>query len=319
MINAQPTEPITPTTRIVVDMRESSLYDGLRTLVEHDDAQYSWVSVETACLDIGDVHILPPNGHDKVIIERKTVQDVAASIQDGRWSEQKHRALANVPPHQLLYVIEVGNMSKLFDTMHVKMHGRIQYDTVMNAILHLWIRYRIPYVYLQGTTQSAHYLHRLAFQYHRQAIDTATRPSTQERYDQSLLQSHYHSVASQKRKNMTSLAFFRMTLQIIPGISQKTATNIQQLFEEGGFLSLVDFIRDHDKAMFHALYRTKYSRALNRDVVDTLYEYVLDTTPTPPAPPTTQPPPFHPNSQPRPRQSLLVPSPISSASPSSNI
>lgn len=318
-MNAQPTEPVVPTTRIVVDMRESSLYDSLRTLLDHDDAQYSWVSLEKGCLEIGDVHILPPNGHDKVIIERKTVQDVAASIQDGRWSEQKHRALANVSPHQLLYLIEVGDMSKLFDTMHVKMHGRIQYDTVLNAILHLWIRYRIPYVYLQGTSQSAQYIHRLAFQYHRQATDTtAIRPSTQERYDQSLLQSHYHSVASQKRKNMNSLAFFRMTLQIIPGISQKIATNIQQLFEEGGFLSLVDFIRDHDKAMFHALYRTKYGRALNRDVVDTLYEYVLDTTLVLPASPTTQPP-AKPNREPRPRHSLLLSSNIPSPSSSSNI
>lgn len=270
----------TDATRIVIDMREGSLVDALRKVVQHEDAQRPWFSIETACLEIGDVHIIPPHNHDIVVMERKTMQDVASSIQDGRWSEQKHRALATLASnHQLLYLIEVDDMSSLFDYNTV--YGRIQYDTVMNTILNLSIRYKIPYIFLQGTLQTAQYIYRLAFQHHRQATDSVTLPTMtpQERYDRSLLQSHYHTVASQKRKNMNPLAFFRMTLQIIPGISQKTAVNIQELFE-GGFLSMIDFIRDHDKETFNALYRTKYGRSLNRDVIQSLYDYVLDTSPT---------------------------------------
>ena len=268
-------EPEPPHVTIIVDTREKALYNALRSL----PLTTAMVSVESACLDIGDVVIRSSTTTQMMVLERKTIQDVASSIQDGRWSEQKRRALAQ--PHKLMYLIEVEDMSRLFEPY--PMHGRIQSQTVMNAVLNLGIHYHIPYVFLEGVDQIAQYLYRLAIQFHRLASsrdDDHDHESTpEEKYVASFMRSH--NISSQKRKNMNAQIFFRMVLQLIPGISEKTATNIHRLFQ-GGFLAMVDFVRDHDKSTFHALYQKEHGRSLHRRVVDTLYEFVLDTSPPPP-------------------------------------
>lgn len=263
-----------PHVTIIVDTREKALYNALLSL------PLTTASVESACLDIGDVVIRSSTTTQMMVLERKTIQDVASSIQDGRWSEQKRRALAQ--PHKLMYLIEVEDMSRLFEPY--PMHGRIQSQTVMNAVLNLGIHYHIPYVFLEGVDQIAQYLYRLAIQFHRLASSSRDdhhedESTPEEKYVVSFMRSH--NISSQKRKNMNAQIFFRMVLQLIPGISEKTATNIHHLFQ-GGFLTMVDFVRDHDKSTFHALYQNEYGRSLHRRVVDTLYEFVLDTSPPPP-------------------------------------
>lgn len=63
--------------------------------------------VET--LDLGDIQIR--SGDLTFVFERKTVADLAASIKDGRYREQKARLLSNVPAHRIAYIIEDGGGS----------------------------------------------------------------------------------------------------------------------------------------------------------------------------------------------------------------
>jgi len=61
-------------------------------------------------LPLGDIIIYDNNNKEKIIIERKTVKDLAASIKDGRYSEQSFR-LTNCSQHNhnIMYLIE-GNL-----------------------------------------------------------------------------------------------------------------------------------------------------------------------------------------------------------------
>jgi len=69
-----------------------------------------------ANLPIGDVWVvddahegdeLPPSGRIRVIFERKTVADLAASLNDGRYEEQSFRlADAGTPNHNVVYLLE---------------------------------------------------------------------------------------------------------------------------------------------------------------------------------------------------------------------
>lgn len=61
-------------------------------------------------LPLGDIIIYDNNNEEKVIIERKTVKDLAASIKDGRYTEQSFR-LTNCSQHNhnIMYLIE-GNL-----------------------------------------------------------------------------------------------------------------------------------------------------------------------------------------------------------------
>ena len=50
-------------------------------------------------------------------MERKSVNDLYQSINDGRYKEQKARLLANYPLSQIIYLIE-GDLSELYSSAH---------------------------------------------------------------------------------------------------------------------------------------------------------------------------------------------------------
>jgi len=90
--------------RIIVDTHsaENVLFDFISDITsEIDDSP----SVERKHLDIGDVHI--KYNEKTIVVERKTMQDFAASIRDSRYHEQKYRAKEGEnPPDWFIYAIE---------------------------------------------------------------------------------------------------------------------------------------------------------------------------------------------------------------------
>ena len=67
------------------------------------------MKAESKQMSIGDISI-EKEDQTVVLIERKTVADLAASICDGRYQEQQYRLLeSTLPPHRIVYLIE-GSM-----------------------------------------------------------------------------------------------------------------------------------------------------------------------------------------------------------------
>jgi len=78
---------------LLLDVREAALAPLLSTAIKKP-------------LTIGDIAI-EYEGKEIVIIERKTVADLAASIKDGRYAEQSARLQeCGLPKHNILYLIE---------------------------------------------------------------------------------------------------------------------------------------------------------------------------------------------------------------------
>lgn len=80
---------------IKIDTREKKL---IETFKEY----YTDIDISVEQLDIGDIIIT--NNYCNILIERKTICDVLASIKDGRWKNQKQRILDNY--EKSLYIIE---------------------------------------------------------------------------------------------------------------------------------------------------------------------------------------------------------------------
>ena len=59
--------------------------------------------IEYSQLDLGDF-MFKYNGVVILIIERKTIEDMASSIKDGRYREQKSRLVSNYSKNQILYI-----------------------------------------------------------------------------------------------------------------------------------------------------------------------------------------------------------------------
>ena len=64
---------------------------------------YEWVTFQN--LDLGD-YLFKYNNQPILIIERKTIEDLASSIKDGRYREQKTRLLNTYNKKNILYLIE---------------------------------------------------------------------------------------------------------------------------------------------------------------------------------------------------------------------
>ncbi len=84
-------------TRLIIDNREK-------------DLKIAFKNAEFKNLDIGDIQInYNKDGKDEIflLIERKTMEDLIASVNDGRYREQKKRLLqSGIPKERIMYLLE---------------------------------------------------------------------------------------------------------------------------------------------------------------------------------------------------------------------
>lgn len=104
--------------KVIIDERERELYEKCYGIV-HSNGTYVVLSKEV--LALGDIFITTDEDKHVLIIERKTLSDLLASIKDGRYEEQSYRLThsSNMPPHSILYIIE-GQFSQLRTSMEKK-------------------------------------------------------------------------------------------------------------------------------------------------------------------------------------------------------
>lgn len=90
---------------IKIDIRETSLLHLILNLIS-TVSYFKSLKVKTETLPIGDI-IINDEKEDRLIIERKSVDDLLASIKDGRYEEQSYRLNGlNHHNHNIIYLIE---------------------------------------------------------------------------------------------------------------------------------------------------------------------------------------------------------------------
>jgi ERCC4-type nuclease len=95
---------------IKIDTREGSLFEEINKVISLIPA-FKTIEVQSETLPIGDI-IINDGKEDKLIIERKTVNDLLASIKDGRYEEQSYRLNGlDHHNHNIIYLIE-GDVNK---------------------------------------------------------------------------------------------------------------------------------------------------------------------------------------------------------------
>ena len=88
---------------VKIDFRETDLHCSMTKLM----SSYENIKLETRNLPIGDIIVCDDDGTEKIIIERKTLNDLAASIRDGRYIEQSFRLNnTNLHNHNIFYLLE---------------------------------------------------------------------------------------------------------------------------------------------------------------------------------------------------------------------
>ena len=84
--------------QIIGNIENTSIYKGIKIVIE--------------TLPIGDIILCDDDTSEKIIIERKSLADLSASIKDGRYAEQSYRLNGSlIHNHNIIYLIE-GDLSK---------------------------------------------------------------------------------------------------------------------------------------------------------------------------------------------------------------
>lgn len=158
--NKQPKEPKEPkqpknkilsnTTNIIFDIREHDLIEQCKQIIENDTS-FSNINVITEQLPLGDIII--NNGFtDVLLIERKSINDLASSITDGRYEEQSFR-LNGIQQnnHNIMYLIE-GNLSDL------NKRAKISKQTIYSALLTLGLYKGFSVMRTMNITETAEFV-----------------------------------------------------------------------------------------------------------------------------------------------------------------
>lgn len=169
-------------------------------------------------LELGD-YVYNLNNNPYIIIERKTVQDLATSIKDGRYREQKIRLLEEQQKGvKIIYLIE-GNV-------HLKTSG-IPSSTFFSVIINGMIRDNI-YTYIsKNIEESVRFIEKIYQQLEKtkDEINSKNIEKLHENIENKDIE-YASCIKSNKKENLTHHVCYINQLSQIPGVSTKIASSI---------------------------------------------------------------------------------------------
>lgn len=243
---------------IRIDHRETELIQILKNRQEN--------KMEIVSLDHGDIHLLHKD-QVEIVIERKTFSDVLSSIHDGRWSEQKLRAMSCLSTTRLFYIIELGNelWNDNFSKPTFKNFSNVSFESGFNAIINLFIVYNIPFLFVKNSLMTIDMIELFCRQLEKKKDDHDLQAS----YEKSFIKS-ISGLQSKRKENLDSSMYYLHCLMGIPSISHKTATQIKTLLPT--LQEFTEFIKNNSESELQKFWKTKYNRKLNTNSVSFIYK-----------------------------------------------
>jgi ERCC4-type nuclease len=193
--------------KIDIDCREKELIQFCSLLNKNND-----ISLNVIQLHLGDLII-----NNKVIIERKTLTDLAASIKDGRYREQSFRLQKSLEEgYKVIYMIE-GNMDLYVGTLPKDTLTRTFYS-LMNKGFNVFLT--------KNVKDSAYFILQFAEKIKDTTIETTNTITNEINYEN--IEGVIHK---QKNTNLTRDNISIFMLSQLPGISSITATIIMDKYK----------------------------------------------------------------------------------------
>lgn len=185
---------------VKIDTRETAL-------INHLDTSFDY-KIEP--LDIGDVHIADTEHNINLIFERKTIADLAASIKDGRYKEQKHRLLSNFGANKITYIIEEGHI------IPKDAHG-LRKSVFAGVYMNSMYRDGVHLVFTKNLAETSLFIHNVA-------TKCKEKPESFKEVEGDYLQSR--KAKCRKIDNIDPTSCYKLQLCQIPGVSYKVAEGI---------------------------------------------------------------------------------------------
>ena len=200
--------------KLVLDVRENELIKRFKLLK---------IDYITEQLDLGDIKVILD---DEIvcIIERKTINDLSASIKDGRYKEQKLRLLnTDIDKTKIVYIIE-GEFKEGLNLL--------PYSTLLSSIVGMIVRDNIKVYRTFNLIETADFI--------RKIMDKAS--SYKKDKKDNVEADYLGCVLKQKKKdNLTTDNIFILQLCQIPGITLNMAIGISSHYN-----NLANLIKEYN-------------------------------------------------------------------------
>jgi crossover junction endonuclease MUS81 len=186
-------------------------------------------------LDLGDIQIRYKDS-DKLflLIERKTMNDLVASVNDGRYREQKKRLLeSGHPKNQILYILE----GKVKD---IPGHTKTLYGMIINTMY----RDMIPVLRLESIDETIFFIKRIIEKI--ESNDASICYSSSDNQNDINLE-YLSTIKLKKKDNLTSNNCSILQLAQIPGMSIQNAQIIINTYQSLANLINTYYQTDEDK------------------------------------------------------------------------
>ena len=192
--------------KLIIDVREKILKDYF----------IGKNNVEIKQLDLGDI-IFTRDEEILIIIERKTITDLRASIKDGRHREQKIRLLSNFKRHKIYYLIE----GDILD-FEIK-YGDKDIKSLYGAMINSLVRDNLKIIRTIDINESIKYIETMFEKLNKQPSLFINDESCEEKLEN---KDYCSAIKIKKKDNITSHVCFISQLCQIQGVSINIAKKI---------------------------------------------------------------------------------------------
>jgi ERCC4-type nuclease len=273
--------------KVILDYREKDLIELCNSKLNEE---FKNINLSNENLPIGDVIIKDDNDNELIIIERKSLKDLAASINDGRCTEQSFRLNnCSVHNHNIIYLIE-GEWSEYNKYKHKK---RISEQTLLSSIISINYFKGFSLYRTNNTSESASYILHLADKIEREkgkkqpyyingnssSVDEPNQSSfninaTTNTQSNNKVENYCEVSKRIKKDNITINNIGEILLAQIPNVSSQSAIAIMEKFKT--IKNLIENLEKDDNCLNEIVTgKNGKFRRLNKNCIINVFKYLL--------------------------------------------
>ena len=273
--------------KIIIDNREHALIPLIQSYVDNEKTRDK-IAIQIQTLDIGDIHIIDDNNQLVLIIERKTVADLASSISDGRYNEQSFRLNStNIHNHNIYYIIE-GNI-----TSYKPYRSRITTNAIYSSIFTLSYYKGFSVFKTDNTHETAKMIVKITDKLYRESSNGKKSPfyntseagtstsvadtSTSEAgIADSIAIDYANTLKTQKKSFITKDNIAKIMLMQIPNVSSNSADIITNKYKT--IIDLICALQEDECCLDNLSYitNTGKNRKINKPCIKNIKEFLLN-------------------------------------------
>lgn len=265
---------------VKIDVRENELIEKIQNTLEAV-VSFKDIKIVKETLPLGDI-IINDGIKDCVIIERKTLRDLAASIKDGRYEEQSFRLNGlEHHNHNIYYLIE-GDIQR-FNTFKERLDKQTLYSAMFS------ISYYKGFSTLRSNNleESAFIICNMAYKMGKEtsrqpfySLMTSSNDTSENKVyepqveDQTSSKDYVSVVKKVKKENITIENIGEIMLSQIPGVSSSIAIAILAQF--GNLPNLIKCIQEDESCISNicTIDTNGKSRKINKNAIASIIKFL---------------------------------------------